>query len=73
MSARGLANEEKSALGLALSEEGLPCPAAGLELSVVTLQVSRNPTEQPPFEIHVTTSARTRWWAGRASTVMPTS
>ncbi len=55
VSSRGLTDEEKSVLGRALSEHALSCPAVGLEFTLVTLHVSRNPTEEPPFEIHVTT------------------
>lgn len=41
----------------ALSEQHLPCPARGLELSIVTLHAARHPTARPAFELHVTTAA----------------
>ncbi|MDA3645757.1 DUF4111 domain-containing protein [Saccharopolyspora indica] len=47
---------EKSAAARALSNERLPCPAHGLELSIVTFSAAQNPTAQPAFELHVTTA-----------------
>ena len=39
-----------------LSEQRLPCPGRGLELSIVTLQVARHPVAEPAFELHLTTA-----------------
>jgi hypothetical protein len=47
---------QQSAAAEALSEQRLPCPAVGLELSIVTLQIARHPTAEPAFELHVTTA-----------------
>ncbi|MFI0417983.1 aminoglycoside adenylyltransferase domain-containing protein [Spongiactinospora sp. 9N601] len=47
---------ERSAAAEALRDERLPCPAHGLELSIVTLPVARNPTACLAFELHVTTA-----------------
>ena len=47
---------QQSAVAEALSEPRLPCPARGLELSVVTLQAARNPTAEPLFELHLATA-----------------
>lgn len=49
---------QQSAVAEALSEARLPCPAQGLELSIVTLDVVRHPTAVPAFELHLTTAAR---------------
>lgn len=73
VSSRGLTDEEKSTLGGALSEEALPCPAAGLELSVVTLDVARHPTKEPPFEVHVTTKGEDKVVDGAGFDGAPTS
>jgi hypothetical protein len=47
---------QRSAAAQALSEQRLPCPARGLELSIVTLQAALHPTAEPPFELHLTTT-----------------
>jgi streptomycin 3"-adenylyltransferase len=47
---------QQSAAAKALSEQRLPCPAHGLELSVVTLRAARHPAAEPAFELHVTTA-----------------
>jgi predicted nucleotidyltransferase len=47
---------QKAALGAALQDDALPCPAKGLELSVVRRDVARHPSSRPPFEFHVTTA-----------------
>ncbi len=47
---------EQSAVAVSLSEQRLPCPASGLELSIVTRQVAANPTAAPAFELHLTTA-----------------
>jgi Domain of unknown function (DUF4111) len=47
---------EQSAAAERLSDERLPCPAHGLELSIVTLPVAQHPVAQPAFELHVTTA-----------------
>jgi Domain of unknown function (DUF4111) len=46
---------QQAAAAEALSEERLPGPAAGLELSVVTLAAARHPVARPAFELHLTT------------------
>jgi streptomycin 3"-adenylyltransferase len=53
---RALTSSEQSALAAAWSEEALPCPAVGLELSVVTIAACRGPTRRPAFELHMTTA-----------------
>ena len=55
---RPLAAEEKRALIERLSEDVLPCPAGGLEMSVVTEDAVREATRCPRFELHVGTK---RW------------
>jgi hypothetical protein len=40
----------------ALSEQRLPGPGRGLELSIVTLQVAQHPVAEPAFELHLTTA-----------------
>jgi hypothetical protein len=47
---------QQSAAAEALSSQRLPCPARGLELSIVTLQAARHPTAEPAFELHLTTA-----------------
>jgi streptomycin 3"-adenylyltransferase len=51
-----LSADEQADLAARLSEDALPCPAVGLELSVVTRAVAKAPTARPPFELHVTTA-----------------
>jgi hypothetical protein len=51
---------QRAAAAGALSEERLPCPAAGLELSVVTLAAARHPVARPAFELHTTTGSGDR-------------
>ncbi|MEV4110742.1 aminoglycoside adenylyltransferase domain-containing protein [Nonomuraea sp. NPDC049695] len=48
--------DEQAAAAERLSDNRLPCPAHGLELSVVTLPAALHPKTQPPFELHVTTA-----------------
>ena len=55
---RTLTSAEKSALATAWSPESLPCPAVGLELSVVLRAVAAHPVARPAFELHVTTAPR---------------
>jgi hypothetical protein len=45
---------QQSAAAAALSDQRLPCPARGLELSIVTLETARHPTADPAFEFHLT-------------------
>jgi Domain of unknown function (DUF4111) len=47
----------RSGVAEALGEARLPCPAQGLEMSVVTLDAARHPTAEPAFELHLTTAA----------------
>jgi predicted nucleotidyltransferase len=48
---------EQSAAADSLSEERLPCPARGLELSIVTLGVTQRPSAKPAYELHITTAS----------------
>jgi hypothetical protein len=48
---------QQSAVAGALSEARLPCPAQGLEMSIVTLDAAQHPTAEPVFELHLTTAA----------------
>jgi hypothetical protein len=47
---------QQSATAEALGEQRLPCPAHGLELSVVRFQVAQHPTAEPAYELHLTTA-----------------
>lgn len=47
---------QQAATADALSDQNLPCPARGLELSVVTIEVTQHPTAEPAFELHQTTT-----------------
>jgi hypothetical protein len=47
---------QQRAVAKALSEQILPCPGRGLELSIVTLQVAQHPVAEPAFELHLTTA-----------------
>jgi streptomycin 3"-adenylyltransferase len=51
-----LSPAEQADLAARLSEDALPCPAVGLELSVVLTSVAAAPTARPAFELHVTTA-----------------
>ena len=51
---------EQADLAARLSEDALPCPAVGLELSVVLRSVAAAPTARPAFELHVTTAPQDR-------------
>ncbi len=55
-----LSVDEQAAIGARLAHDALPCPAIGLELSVVTRAVAAAPSARPPFELHVTTAAQDR-------------
>jgi hypothetical protein len=48
----------KAAVADALSEASLPCPGVGLEMSIVTVDSVRTPSETPAFELHVATLER---------------
>ncbi|RJQ82040.1 DUF4111 domain-containing protein [Pseudonocardiaceae bacterium YIM PH 21723] len=50
-----LSASTRSAVIHELGEQRLPCPARGLELSVVTRTAARNPTASPAYELHMTT------------------
>lgn len=55
---RPISDEQRAAVSKALTQEALPCPAVGLEMSIVTEAVAGNPTSaQPAFELHMTTAA----------------
>ena len=51
-----MTSAQQSAAAEVLSEQRLPCPGRGLELSVVTLQVAQHPVAEPAFELHLTTA-----------------
>ena len=51
---------QQADLAARLSEDALPCPAVGLELSVVLRSVAAAPTARPAFELHVTTAPSDR-------------
>lgn len=51
---RPLAAAERYAVAAGVTRP--PCPARGLELSVVTLATTRHPTARPAYELHVTTA-----------------
>jgi streptomycin 3"-adenylyltransferase len=53
---RSLTPADKTALAAAWSEEALPSPGVGLELSVVLASVAASPNARPAFELHVTTA-----------------
>jgi hypothetical protein len=55
VTATGLAADAKRRIADALSPRALPCPAAGLELSVVTLASAMAPAPTPAFELHIAT------------------
>ncbi len=48
--------ERQSAAAQVLSQDVLPCPAQGLELSILTHEVTLHPSSRPPFELHITTA-----------------
>jgi hypothetical protein len=50
-----LVSHTRRELGDRISETSLPCPARGLELSVVTTDAAQHPTADPPYELHVNT------------------
>ena len=49
-------SEVKDRAARALGQEALPCPAQGLELSIVTRDAARHVTRRPRFELHLTTA-----------------
>ena len=51
---------EQADVAARLQEECLPCPAVGLELSVVTRASAAAPTARPAFELHMTTAPEDR-------------
>ena len=51
---------EQAAIAARLAHDALPCPAIGLELSVVTRAGAAAPSARPAFELHVTTAAQDR-------------
>ncbi len=55
-----LSPEEQADLAGRLSEDALPCPAVGLEMSVVLRSVAAAPSARPAFELHVTTAPQDR-------------
>ena len=50
-----LSTAVKLAVARALSEDALPSPGVGLEMSFVTLESGRHPSDSPTFELHVNT------------------
>ncbi len=55
VSRAGMSAAQQAAAAAALSEERLPGPARGLELSVVTLAAAKYPVARAAFELHLTT------------------
>ena len=55
-----LTEAEQDDLAARLQEESLPCPAVGLELSLVTRASAAAPDARPAFELHVTTAPEDR-------------
>lgn len=51
-----LTDVQKAAFAQSLSESALPCPARGLELSVVRRETSLRPSAEPPYELHLSTA-----------------
>lgn len=47
---------QQAAIADALGEQRLPCPARGLELSLVTARAARQVSAEPAFELHMTTA-----------------
>lgn len=45
-----------AAVVTATSQDALPCPALGLELSIITAAAARRLVPSPPFELHVSTT-----------------
>ncbi|KAK3190824.1 nucleotidyltransferase activity protein [Lecanicillium sp. MT-2017a] len=62
-----LSTTDQTRLSRALSQSALPCPAVGLELSVVLASVAaaQPTTRAPPFEMHMTTAERDSKVIGR--------
>ena len=54
-----LDHDPKQQLCHELAAPALPCPATGLELSIVTRDTTLNPTPSPAFELHLTTGQDT--------------
>lgn len=54
-----LATVVKLAVAAELSEAALPGPGVGLEMSIVTLDSTRTPSDRPAFELHVGTQENT--------------
>lgn len=50
-----LSPSQKRDLAEALSEESLPCPGVGLEMSIVTVAEARSASDPPRFELHIAT------------------
>jgi len=50
-----LSPSQKRGLAEALSQASLPCPGVGLEMSVVTVEEARAPSDPPSFELHIAT------------------
>ena len=50
-----LSADEKRQIAERLSQDVLPCPARGLEMSVVTLEAVHRASKVPPFELHMAT------------------
>src|SRR5687768_4353514 len=57
---RPLTPSQQSRVAETWSEDSLPCPGVGLELSVVTRDAAARPEPRPPFELHVTTDPHDR-------------
>jgi hypothetical protein len=51
-----MTSAQQTAAAEALSQQRLPCPGRGLELSIVTVGVAHHPVAEPAFELHLTTA-----------------
>jgi streptomycin 3"-adenylyltransferase len=57
---RELTDEERRRVGEVLLDPDMPCPGAGLELTVVTDESLNIPSQSPAFELHVCTVPESR-------------
>lgn len=72
VAAAAVPDAQKQALASLLSEESLPCPAAGgLEMSVVTAASAAQPVAAPAYELHVRTAASGRIAAAARDAAVP--
>jgi streptomycin 3"-adenylyltransferase len=60
VTAAEISPEGSESLAAALAPKSLPCPAGGLELSLVTSESLREVEAAPPFEIHIATDTKAK-------------